>query len=870
MTRWLTLRSCRVDLETGTIQRDGAEARLQPMELKLLAFLAEDAGVVQSRQTLFEQVWGYHRTSTSRTLDVTVRKLRAKIETDPSAPVHVVTVRGKGFRFQHAAAHALADLYGFLRPEGDHRALATALQGPDHMWTLTGPPGVGKSSLAREVLRTTGLPHRWVSLTGVTTAEALAQRLGAMLGLRLTDEAPWAAIVAAIAGHGDSIWVLDGSEGLRDVAHQTLARILTTAPQARLLCTSRRPLRLRHERIHRMGGLEEDLGVRLFHQHALRVTGKAIGAQHFPTVRRIVALLDGNPLAIQLAARRTALLSPPALEARLADGVTVLSRGPQDQPRHASLHAALQSSWDLLTSDDQHALIQLTVFRGVFSPAAAETVAASSLDCVSDLLTFHLLVHLPDDSSSLRVPHAVRSFARGKGAPAEDTRQRHAAWFARLGIAIPPTRGGPPLPETALADLLDAHQHATDPTTSAATGRAAFHVLDRLGPPSRAADLARALLARSDLPDGWSGRILLDLCSHTFSWTQHKRQHLHDVIARGLELQDQRFEGAFRTLWAEWLRVGGETRRALVQARQAHEAASVWADHLWMASSRRAEGAALLQLGQLEEAGRAFDEARGLSDDAVVSAFSASWLAVVRERQGRFTEALELHQEAVDRLATGGLSRLRWILLLDLAVTAMLAGDLARARAAASQAQGAFRRLGDALYTSVVTCTLAEIDLRDGQVERSVAANQAEIRSWVRGVRPSLPVRLAARVALVRGLAILGHREGTWEALKAAQSMPDLTTLPPSEQVMLPAAEAEVAAQLGDMARALSALARARKWAVEASFAPGSPGDAAVTQAEEACRRYGTVPPRSAQSHARSEPSSSEHAQPPDGSSNTA
>jgi len=768
------------------------------MERKLLAFLADYAGAVQSRETLFEQVWGYHRTSRSRTLDVTIRKLRAKIERDPSAPEHVVTVRGKGFQFQPAAAPSRPDPFGFVERAGEHKALAAGLDGPDRMWTLTGPPGVGKSRLAREVIRTIALPYRWVDLTAVSTAPELAQRLGVTLELRLTGEDPWTVIGGALAGHGDSVWVLDGSEGLLDVAPETLGRIHTAAPRARLLCTSRRPLQLRHERIYPVHGLDEPLAVRLFNEHALRVTGKAIRAEHLPAVRRIVSLLDGNPLAIQLAARRTALLAPPALEARLSDGVAVLSRGPRDVPRHASLHAALQSSWDLLTSDEQHALVQLTVFRGVFSPVAAENVGATSLDCVSDLLTFHLLVHVPGGSDSLRVPHAVRSFVRNNGAPTDETRQRHAVWFARLGTAIPPTRGGPPVPETALADLLDAHAHATDPTTYAATGRAAFHVLDRLGPPMRAAELARALLARDDLPDNWYDRILLDLCAHTFSWAQHERQTLHSVIARGIERHNPVFDGAFRTLLAEWLRVGGESRRALQQARQAHESARDCRDHLWMAYSRRAEGAALLQLGALEDAGLALDEARGLSDDAVVSAFAASWLAVVRERQGRFEDALKLHQEAVDRLVNGGISRLRWIVLLDLAVTAMLAGELARARRAAEQARDAFRRLGDALYTSVATCTLAEIDLRDGHVERSVAASQAEIRTWVRGVCPSLSVRLGLRVTLARGLAILGHQDAAWEALEAARSMPDLATLPPYDKVMIPAAEAELAALFGD------------------------------------------------------------------------
>jgi len=89
-----------IDLTRGEASRGGLPLRLKPKEYELLVFMARHRGVVLSRDLILERVWGWDYVGGSRTVDVHVRWLREKIETDPARPAHIVTVRGMGYRFE--------------------------------------------------------------------------------------------------------------------------------------------------------------------------------------------------------------------------------------------------------------------------------------------------------------------------------------------------------------------------------------------------------------------------------------------------------------------------------------------------------------------------------------------------------------------------------------------------------------------------------------------------------------------------------------------------------------------------------------------------------------------------------------------------
>jgi two-component system, OmpR family, response regulator MtrA len=93
-----------IDLDGHTATRDGAELALTPTEFRLLAELALNAGIVLDRSTLLERVWGYSWSGDARLVDVHVQRLRAKVESDPSRPDTILTVRGVGYKLARPAA----------------------------------------------------------------------------------------------------------------------------------------------------------------------------------------------------------------------------------------------------------------------------------------------------------------------------------------------------------------------------------------------------------------------------------------------------------------------------------------------------------------------------------------------------------------------------------------------------------------------------------------------------------------------------------------------------------------------------------------------------------------------------------------------
>jgi DNA-binding response OmpR family regulator len=96
----LTVGDLVIDLTRHEVLYQGEPLSLKPKEYELLAFLVRNRGIVLSRDTILERVWGWDYSGGSRTVDVHVRWLRAKIEPDPSSPTRIVTVRGAGYRFE--------------------------------------------------------------------------------------------------------------------------------------------------------------------------------------------------------------------------------------------------------------------------------------------------------------------------------------------------------------------------------------------------------------------------------------------------------------------------------------------------------------------------------------------------------------------------------------------------------------------------------------------------------------------------------------------------------------------------------------------------------------------------------------------------
>ena len=237
--------------------------------------------------------------------------------------------------------------------------------------SVVGPGGVGKTRLVLELLASAAGRAVVVELAGVTTAADVPATVGAELGLRAASVDIGGAIAVQL-GIGPVLLVLDNCEHVLDAASGLVAELLVRCPGLTVLATSRRRLGVPGEQVVRLGPLPEPDRVALFCDRAalLRVGFDA----HRPEVREICALLDGLPLAVELAARREAVFGLRALRDRLAGGLQVL------EPAHAgdrttALVPAAEWSYRLLDPQARTLFDRSAVAVGGFDLGALDHLA---------------------------------------------------------------------------------------------------------------------------------------------------------------------------------------------------------------------------------------------------------------------------------------------------------------------------------------------------------------------------------------------------------------------------------------------------------------------------------------------------------------
>jgi DNA-binding winged helix-turn-helix (wHTH) protein len=299
----LRLSGALVDLEREIVLRDGQEVPLTAQEAAMLRVLAAARGAVVDRDTLLRDVWGHKAAVVTRAVDNAAARLRAKLEADPSEPVHLLTVRGAGYRLagarsEAAAARAAAPLPvvappGLIGREADLAALSAALEAAP-LVTITGAPGVGKSALSRA---------------------AAAARGGVEVQAR---------DLAATALPPGTLALVDDADAEHDAILEALPRVL--ARGVRLIVTSRRPLGSAQERRLRLRPLADPDAARLC---------AARGLPGLP--------LDGLPLAVELAAAASRLVPVEEL-----GGIEHLAHPTRRPARHRRWIDAVAPSWEAL------------------------------------------------------------------------------------------------------------------------------------------------------------------------------------------------------------------------------------------------------------------------------------------------------------------------------------------------------------------------------------------------------------------------------------------------------------------------------------------------------------------------------------------
>ena len=333
------------------------------------------------------------------------------------------------------AGTAVAGLNGFVPPLTSFVGRAgqvdevAALLDEYRLVTVTGPGGVGKTRLAGEVARRVAgrfADGVWlVELAAVQEPALVPAAVAVALGLR---QPPGLSIVESLATtlpRRQLLVVLDNCEHVAEAAAKLCGALLPAADDVRILATSREPVGIAGEACYRLpaltlpgpAGAAGSEAVALFADRARQADPHFdLSGETGPVVARLVARLDGMPLAIELAAARVESLGVAQLLERLDDRFVLLAGGDRlAAARHRSLAATVDWSYQLLSEHQRRVFRQLAIFPGPFTLDAAETVAGAAAGPVVLHLVDCSLLTPPRTSPDGRARYAMLETLRAYG-----------------------------------------------------------------------------------------------------------------------------------------------------------------------------------------------------------------------------------------------------------------------------------------------------------------------------------------------------------------------------------------------------------------------------------------------------------------------
>jgi predicted ATPase len=759
-----------------------------------------------------------------------------------------------------ARTNLRAQLTSFVGRTDEVARVGKALQ-TCRLITLVGPGGAGKTRLAAEVAAVVrdsapddAADGIWLAeLASVTDAADVPQAVLGAIGLRESRLLPDGtqritsrdARTRLLEGLADAraLLVLDNCEHLIDACAHLADALLAHSPQLRIVATSREPLGITGESLFVVPPLDEDPAVRLFADRAAAVSPEfALDGESRPLIIDIVRRLDGLPLAIELAAARLRTLPLAEISRRLTDRFRLLTGGSRTAlPRHRTLRAVVEWSWDLLTPAERLLAERFSVFPAGATPAAVATVCAGggradgeltadgADELLSSLVDKSLLQPL-GDGTRLRMLETIREYGAEKLAPRGEVgelRRRHAAHYSGLMREAAPR-------------LLTRDQLSWLAVLRADRDNilAALHYWCDTDDARNALSLAislsvMALLLGNDTEMAeWTGEALAvpgeaDASLRTIAEALHVVTSVMDPAAEGtapgaaadgigaaypglaerldaLDIERYPVAGPLRPVYAMFVKDDGRMRVYLDQARAGRDE--------WLAAT-----AWLMTAGMAEAYGN-FDEMRTAAAEAVdrFRALGERWgLSMALRTIGSiqvvdadldsavatFTEASHLLTELGHR---EDLSQVQ----LRLAEIAARQGDLAKARELSAAARSAAESEGSPIDRGIVAAWWAAFEVTWGDID-AARLHQAAAERHLAQFGPAHPARehLEALVAAtgtriaIADMDLRAAREQAARSYRAAVGAEDLPLLAQASGTT-----AELALALGQPERAAELL----------------------------------------------------------------
>ncbi|HEY6122406.1 MAG TPA: winged helix-turn-helix domain-containing protein [Pyrinomonadaceae bacterium] len=467
----------RLDAAHSMLYRNDEQVSLPPKAIETLQALVERNGHIVGKNELMRIIWNDSIVEESN-LSLYLHLLRKTLGERADNKPFIETLRRRGYRFSAdvrcAGARPEKPSEEFIGREDEVAELTRLLvQEGVRLVTLTGVGGVGKTTLAQAVQARVNDQFRdgafFIELASVNRPEQVAPAIATALGVRTSGNSSTVEALKNYLGPRELLLILDNFEQLIPGATQ-ISDLLNSAPDLKIIVTSRVHLRLSvdHEFIvpplavpsaqffthsETLGELSSFPAVQLFITRAQNANpGFVLTHENASEIAEICRRLHGLPLAIELAAARTKLMSPEAILARLKNQLTLLTGGPRDMPvRQQTMRGTIQWSYDLLDEEQKHLFACLAVFVGGFTLAAAEAVCGwenniepfAVLDGVTSLTEHNLLVtkDQPDGDSRFQMLEVVREFAlqalRQSG-ESHSVNRRHAEYFCSLGEVAEP------------------------------------------------------------------------------------------------------------------------------------------------------------------------------------------------------------------------------------------------------------------------------------------------------------------------------------------------------------------------------------------------------------------------------------------------